>query len=147
VRFVPPGALAVPEQALGLEPEATIPAGAYVLGAQLEPPSRHRSAGPGLGAGRRPVEINVSGAQALLAGGPLVAGAPVDVLVTTEPQGPGPGRTYVAAGHVPLLALEPGEGGGAAATLGLTRDQALELISAESFARGVRLLPVPGGEP
>jgi hypothetical protein len=65
--------------------------------------------------------------------------------VTSEPDGPGPGRTYVAAGAVPLLALAPAAGGGqeelAVATLGLTRRQALRLIAAESFARKVTLLP------
>jgi Flp pilus assembly protein CpaB len=145
-RFVPPGALGSPEQALGLQPLAPIPAGAYVLGLQLRPPRRARTPRPGLSAGRRPVEIAVTGARALLAAGPPVAGAPVDVLVTTEPEGTGPGRTYVAAARVPLLALQAGQGGGAAATLGLTRPQALELISAENFARGVRLLPA-GGAP
>ena len=140
-RFVPPGSLASPAQALGLQPVAPIPAGAYVLGGQLEPPPRDPPPRPGLGGGRGPVEIAVTGARALLAAGPPVAGAPVDVLVTTEPQGTGPGRTYVAAARVPLLALQAGQGGGAAATLGLTRPQALELISAENFARGVRLLP------
>ena len=59
---------------------------------------------------------------------------------------PGPGRTYVAAAGVPLLGLRPGaEGPGpgatAAATLGLTKRQALRLIAAESFARKVTLLP------
>ena len=143
-RFVPPGSLGTPAQALGLQPIAPIPAGAYVLGPQLEPPPRDRPPRPGLGGGRRPVEIAVTGARALLAAGPPVAGAPVDVLVTTEPEGTGPGRTYVAAARVPLLALQAGQGGGAAATLGLTRPQALELISAENFARGVRLLPAAG---
>ena len=47
---------------------------------------------------------------------------------------------------MPLLALGPGEdgpgpGGASAATLGLTRGQALRLIAAESFARQVTLLP------
>ena len=67
-------------------------------------------------------------------------------MVTSEPAAAGPGRTYVAAAHVPLLALRPGaEGPGpgaiAAATLGLTKSQALRLIAAESFARKVTLLP------
>jgi Flp pilus assembly protein CpaB len=143
-RFVPPGSLGTPTQALGLQPVAPIPAGAYVLGPQLEPPSRDGPSRPGLSGGRRPVEIAVAGARALLAAGPPVAGAPVDVLVTTEPEGTGPGRTYVAAARVPLLALQAGQAGGGAATLGLTRPEALELISAENFARGVRLLPAAG---
>jgi hypothetical protein len=70
----------------------------------------------------------------------------VDVVVTTEPTGTGPGRTYVAATAVPLLALGPGAdgpgpGGTSAATLGLTKGQALRLIAAESFARKLTLLP------
>jgi hypothetical protein len=50
---------------------------------------------------------------------------------------------------VRLLALReqrpvaPGPSGGWAATLALTRRQALELIEAESFARAIRLLPRP----
>ncbi len=144
-RFVPPGALASPAEALGLVPDAVLPAGSYLLAEQLHLP-RQRVPAPGLGGDRHPVEIAVSGATALLAAGPLPAGSRVDVVVTSEPRGPGPGRTYVAAAGVPLLALTPGEGGtgsgeGAAATLGLTREQALRLIEAESFARRVTLLP------
>jgi Flp pilus assembly protein CpaB len=145
-RFVPSGALAFPEEALGLVAEATLPAGSYLLAAQLRPPGRTGAGAPGLGRGRRPVELAVSGAGALLAVGPPPAGARVDVVVTGEPEGSGQGRTYVAAPAVPLLALKPeaeGPGSGiAAATLGLTREQALRLIAAESFARKMTLLLV-----
>jgi Flp pilus assembly protein CpaB len=145
VRFAPPGALFAPEEALGLVARAPLPAGSYLLGAQLGIARRghedHR-----LARGRRPVEIAVSGADALSAAGAYTAGSRVDVVVTSEPAGAGPGRTYVAAPRVPLLALRPGpEGPGpgttAAATLGLTKGQALRLIAAESFARKVTLLP------
>lgn len=144
-RFAPPGALASPQEALGLVPEARVPAGSYLLAAQLRLPRRGEPARRGLSGGRRPVEISVSGADALLAAGPLSAGARVDVVVTSEPSGAGPGRTYVAAAAVPLLGLAPGAdgpgpGGLAAATLGLTRRQALRLIAAESFARKVTLM-------
>src|SRR5690606_37975088 len=111
-----------------------VPAGSYLLAAQLRPPGSSRERGP-LGRGLRPVEIAVSGADALLVAGNQPVGAPVDVIVTTEPGGDGEGRTYVAAAGVPLLALGPGEdgaGGSSAATLGLTRKQALRLISAQS---------------
>ncbi|HEY3553172.1 MAG TPA: Flp pilus assembly protein CpaB [Solirubrobacterales bacterium] len=144
VRFAPPGALSAPAEAVGLVPAAPVPAGSYLLAAQLHPP---RAAGPlaSLGGGRRPVEIAVSGAGALEAlGGPPV-GSRVDVVVTTEPDGVGDGRTYVAAPGVPLLGLGAGgegvEGETATATLGLTRPQALRLIEAESFARRVTLIP------
>jgi Flp pilus assembly protein CpaB len=145
-RFVPPGALASPAEALGLATRAALPAGSYLLAPQLgasRPRKRRRHA---LAGGRRPVEIPVSGAGALLADGSAPSREKVDVVVTGEPSGPGPGRTYVAASGVPLLALRPGREGGesadvARATLGLTRRQALRLIAADSFARRVTLLP------
>jgi len=142
VRFAPPGALASPAQAVGLEAATVVPAGSYLLASQLRPPRRQDGFGT-LGRGRAPVEIAVSGADALLVAGHQPVGAPVDVVVTGEPGGPGAGRTYVAAAAVPLLALGPGEEGGttSAATLGLTRRQALRLIAAESFARRVTILP------
>ncbi len=145
-RFVPPGALEAPEGALGLAPLAAVPAGSYLLAAQLRPPRRSASGEATLPGQRRPVEISVSGAEALLAAGAAPRGARVDVVVTSEPSGAGPGRTYVAAAGVPLLALGPGAdgpgpGGASAATLGLTKRQALRLIAAESFARKLTLLP------
>jgi Flp pilus assembly protein CpaB len=145
-RFVPPGALEAPQDALGLIPTSEVPAGSYLLAAQLRPPGGHRPAGPRLGPQRHPVEIAVTGAEALLSAGPAPRGTKVDVVVTTEPTGTGHGRTYVAAAGVPLLALGPGAdgpgpGGASAATLGLTKAQALELIAAESFARKLTLLP------
>lgn len=142
-RFVPPGALRSPAEAIGLVPAATVPAGAYLLAAQMRPP--HAAAPDSrLGAGRRPVPISVSGATALAADGPGGVGTIVDVVVTTEPTAAGHGRTYVAAAGVPLLALTPtqdGVEGAATATLALTRGQALHLIAAESFARQLTLLP------
>jgi len=146
VRFVPPGALAVPGDALGLAPRGPVPPGSYLLAAQLRLPGRGGPPVPGLIGDRRPVEITVSGAAALLATGRPTAGASVDVVVTSEPEGAGPGRTYVAAAGVPLLGLGPGPdgpgpGGASAATLGLTRRQALRLIAAESFARKLTLIP------
>jgi len=143
-RFVPPGALRDPAEAFGLVPTAAIPSGAYLLAAQLRPPRAERS-GPPLVAGRRPVQIAVSGAAALAVGGVDPVGARVDVVVTTEPGAGGSGRTYVAAAAVPLLGLAAGPEGDAAgvaeATLGLTRAEALRLIAAESFARQVTVMP------
>jgi pilus assembly protein CpaB len=146
-RFVPAGALRDPAEALGLVPAATIPSGAYLLAAQLRAP-RSDAPGPRLAAGRRPVQIVVSGAEALAVGGGDPVGSPVDVVVTTEPADGGVGHTYVAAAGVPLLGLGAGPEGEAAgsaeATLGLTRPQALRLIAAESFARQVTVMPRGG---
>jgi Flp pilus assembly protein CpaB len=153
-RFAPPGALTSAEQAIGRAPAAVVPAGAYVLASQLRTPGgRQPRDRPRLGSGHQPVEIAVSGAEALAAIGGDPRGSRVDVIVTTEP-GPGgvSGRTYVAAEGVELLALgqsgDPAAGTGLAgpgsepwtATLALRRPQALRLIQAENFARQVRLI-------
>lgn len=144
IRFAPPGALSAPAEAAGLVPAAAVPAGSYLLAAQLRSPQAVRPAAR-LGHGRRPVEIAASGAGALTAFGAQPVGSLVDVVVTTEPSGSGNGRTYVAAPAVPLLGLAPGGEAGesetATATLGLTRSQALRLIAAESFARRVTVIP------
>jgi Flp pilus assembly protein CpaB len=151
-RFASPGALTSAEQAIGRAPATGIPAGAYVLASQLRAPDeRQRGERPRLGGGRQPVEIAVSGAEALAATGGDPRGSRVDVIVTTEPgPGGGSGRTYVAAEGVELLALvqsgDPGAGAGIpgsetwTATLALSRPQALRLIQAENFARQVRLI-------
>jgi Flp pilus assembly protein CpaB len=143
-RFVPAGALRDPDEALGLVPAAAIPSGTYLLAAQLRPPRSDRP-GPRIGAGRRPVQIVVSGAEALGVDGGNPVGSSVDVVVTSEPRDSGVGRTYVAAAGVPLLGLGAGPEGDSAgtaeATLGLTRPQALRLIAAESFARQVTVMP------
>jgi Flp pilus assembly protein CpaB len=146
VRFAPAGALSDPQEALGLEPTAELELGSYLVASQLRAQQPESGSSGALGSSRRPVEVAVSGAEALLATGSAGAGAKVDVVVTTEPSGSGPGRTYVAVAGVPLLALGPGAdgpgpGGSAAATLALTKRQALRLIAAESFARKLTLLP------
>jgi len=154
-RFAPPGALSAPEQAAGRAPAASIPAGSYILASQLREPGGEPKRPAGrvpIAPGHKPVEIAVTGAEALAAAEQDPAGARVDVVVTTEP-GPagGSGRTYVAAEDVRLLALaQAGDASGTdytgssgdqwTATLALTKPQALRLIQAENFARGVRLI-------
>jgi Flp pilus assembly protein CpaB len=145
-RFIPPGALAAPVEALGLAPRSAIPAGSYLLAAQLHTPGGPAARPVGLGPRLHPVEISVSGADALLAAGPPRPGMRVDVVVTTESGAGSSGRAFVAAPAVPLLSLGggadgPGSGGLSVATLGLSRRQALRLIAAESFARQITLLP------
>jgi Flp pilus assembly protein CpaB len=155
--FVPPDALASPGDAIGRSTAAPVPAGSYVLASQLADPGRGGKGPrqPSIAAGLRPVEIAVTGAEALMTAGGSPEGTTVDVVVTTEPDVGAQGRTFIAAKAVELLALsEPGgmgsgeDGlGGAAtwsATLALTRDQALHLIEAENFARQVRLMPHVG---
>jgi Flp pilus assembly protein CpaB len=154
--FAPPDALTSPREAAGRAPIAAVPAGSYLLASQLRSPrpARERPRAE-LGGRRRPVEIAVTGADALAAVGEDPVGSRVDVVVTTEP-GPGAkGRTRVAAAGVELLALDNGGGAGSgaelgsggswSATLALTRSQALRLIQAENFARQVRLMPHLGG--
>jgi Flp pilus assembly protein CpaB len=154
-RFAPPGALSAPEQAAGLAPAVAIAVGSYVLGSQLREPGgggREGSDHARIGPGRKPVEVTVTGAEALAAAGEDPIGTRVDVVVTTEPgPGGGTGRTYVAAKDVKLLGLSragdaaasdysPSDGDQWTATLALTKAQALRLIQAENFARGVRLI-------
>lgn len=148
-RFIPAGALEQPAQAVGLAPVGSLPPDHYLTAALLRPPRRAapgRPSGYGLAAGRQPVEISVSGASAIT----YARGTRrVDVVVTAEAGVGGQGRTYVAARNVPLLDLTPsrdaGAAGGAVAVLGLLPRQALHLIRAESYARGIRLLPRPSG--
>ena len=86
-------------------------------------PEPEARSSPGVGRGRRPVEVGVSGAGALLLGGGAPEGARVDVVVS-QPAGLGnKARTYIAARGVRLLALEGpgGPGEGWTATLALTR--------------------------
>ncbi|UJA19847.1 hypothetical protein HJD18_06250 [Thermoleophilia bacterium SCSIO 60948] len=146
-RFVPPDPVESPAALAGLAPATSIPAGSYLVGSQFEAPRLGRAGAAPETAGEA-IEIVVSAAS------PLASGRlprPVDVVVTTEPgPGGGPGRTYVAAERVRLLALSSlseragsatfDPGGQFTATLDVARGQALRLIQAESFARSVRLI-------
>jgi Flp pilus assembly protein CpaB len=88
-RFAPAGALAMPRQAAGREPAAPIPAGSYILAAQLRDPGsgrRERDRTP-IGPGHRPVQIAVTGAEASPPRGPI----PRDSGSTSSsPPSPGP---------------------------------------------------------
>jgi Flp pilus assembly protein CpaB len=89
-RFVPPGALADPAEAIGLVPDSGIPAGSYLLASQLRPPRVDGADALGLGRGRHPVEISVSGAEALLVAGAQPVGESVDVVSRRNRPGPAP---------------------------------------------------------
>ncbi len=146
-RFVPPGALAAPEEALGLVPAVALPAGSYLLASQLQPPRRKRGGALGLGARPSPGRDLGQRRRRAARRRPGCGGGEGRRGGDHRTERPRPGRTYVAAAGVPLIGLGPGDdgpgpGGLAAATLGLTKSQALALIAAESFARQVTLLPV-----
>jgi Flp pilus assembly protein CpaB len=144
-RFVPPGALRRPGDALGRAPGTVIPAGSYVLGSQLAVPELTQPPAPGVGRGKRPVEVSVTGAEALLVGGASPEGSRVDVVVSQQAGLGNQARTYIAASGVKLLTLKGpgGPGEGWSATLALTEPQALDLIGAEAATREIRLLPRP----
>jgi Flp pilus assembly protein CpaB len=141
--FVPPGALTRPADALGRAPGVTIPAGSYVIGAQLAVPRAKEPPAPGVGLGLRPVQVAVAGAEALTIGGVAPEGRRVDVVVSRQAGLGRSARAYIAASAVKLLALAapaaPGESW--SATLAVTEQQALSLIAAQSAGREIRLLP------
>ena len=141
--FVPPGALTRPADALGRAPGATIPAGSYVLGAQLALPQTELRASPewggaparpgrgrrGRGAHRRRHPLRRAAGSTWWSPGRPASAAP-----------PGPASRRQ---RVKLLALRspPGPGEGWSATLAVTEQQALSLIGAQSAGREIRLLP------
>ena len=141
-RFVPPDALAAPEEALGLRTSVPVSAGSYLTVGHLETSVTEGARGPVLAPGERVTEVVVAGGDAVAAAGP---GARVDVLVTT---GEGAaGRTYIALQDVELLGIQPGGdasgelgAGGAVASLRVTVEQAVRLTATQNFAREIRLL-------
>jgi pilus assembly protein CpaB len=165
-RFVPPDALASGAGVVGLRPSAPLAAGGYVTAGLFERSNDgHRGSGD-VRRGERAVTVEVSGAAG------LVAGARVDVLVSTE-SGAGGGRTLMALAGVELLRLEAGSvgagptdgtgagGAGAApaggaptgaagstalATLRVSVRQAVYLTAADNFARELRLVARPPGD-
>jgi Flp pilus assembly protein CpaB len=141
--FVPPGALVRTADALGRAPGATIPAGSYVLGAQLAVPKSDPPRAPGVGQGLRPVQVAVAGAEALTVGGEAPEGRRVDVVVSRQAGLGRSARAHIAATAVRLLALQGpgGPGESWSATLAVTEQQALALIGAQSAGREIRLLP------
>jgi pilus assembly protein CpaB len=108
--------------------------------------------------GQRAVTVGVAGGGALAG---LSSGARVDVLVSSE-AGAGGGRTVMALAGAELVGIgearttgypDPNAGDGAAdgptalATLRVSVRQAIYLTAADNFAREIRLLPRPPGDP
>jgi len=148
LRFLPPDRLEDPALALGSRSVAAIPPGSYLTASLLRQraPEQEGAADPGIGAGLRPVEVEVSGGSGE---GLPAAGSRVDVLAADEPGSTSNPRVHVLARAVPLLAIEPArpdeldpdpDTGGWIATLALDRRQSLDVIEADNYAREVRLL-------
>jgi pilus assembly protein CpaB len=150
-RFVPPDALASAAGVVGARPAVPVAEGSYLTAGLFEGSDSEHSGSGGVGRGWRAVVVEVSGAAG------LVAGARVDVLVSTE-SGAAGGRTLVALAGAALLRLEPGASGAVApdgaasgaptalATLRVTLRQAVYLTAADNFAREIRLLARPPGD-
>jgi Flp pilus assembly protein CpaB len=146
-RFLPPDAIVDAAQVSGRRTGTSIPAGSYLLASQLRSGEPRKQAGPTLHGDLHPVEVTVSGAGSLAASGS--AGVRVDVVVAGEPVTGARARVRVAARGVRLISVEPADpgeqsaagGDGWRATLALSREQALDLIEAENFAREIRLIP------
>ena len=143
-RFAPPGALRSSDEAIGRAPAATVPAGSYLLSAQLVVPQPPQPVATAAG-GKRPLQLEVAGGEALVAGGASPEGSEVDVVVS-RPSGLGErGEADVAASAVKLLALAAPEGAGDgwSATLAVSRSEALDLIEAQASGGEIRLLLRP----
>jgi Flp pilus assembly protein CpaB len=137
-RFVPPDAFATATEVVGLRARTAVPAGGYLTEGAVD--TGHGEArDPGaLGSGERALEVSVAGGQGLAGAG---AGTRVDVLVTTER------RSFLALEDVELLGLREGAEQKSLATLRVSLRQAVYLTASQAFAREIRLLPRPGGEP
>ena len=153
-RFLGPGTFSAPGQVAGARTSAPVAAGAFLTDAHLAREDSAQSGGPPIRAGERVAELVASGSPEL-----VTPGGRVDVLITREESGGGPGRTTLALEDVEVLAAEPaaagetaGAGGGeapgarVAASLRVTPRQAVFLAAAQSFAREVRLLPRAAGD-
>jgi pilus assembly protein CpaB len=149
-RFVPPGALTSAEGVLGARSSVPVASGGY-LSADLFAGGGD-STSRGLRRGERAVTVEVASATG---DGELTPGSRVDVLVSRE-SGTGGGRTTMALAGTELLRIAPASGGyddpGGAeasrgptmvATLRVSVRQAIQLTSADNFAREIRLLGRP----
>lgn len=145
-RFAPPDALTAGMRVAGARVSVPVAAGSYLNAGLFE--GDEAGGGEVARRGERDVTVGVAGGGAP---GDLVPGARVDVLVSTE-AGPAGGRTVMALAGAELLGLAeaPGDastGPTALATLRVSLRQAIYLTAADNFAREIRLLPRPPGDP
>lgn len=149
-RYAPPGEPAFAAALAGQKLAVPVQAGAPVSGDLLV--KRPATPEAAIGRGQRAVDLVATGSpQAVL------AGAHVDVLVTTERRDRTRGATRIALEDVEVLAAraaandgDAGDGGKGqprvSATLRVTAEQAVYLAAAQSFARDVRLLARAPGD-
>jgi pilus assembly protein CpaB len=140
-RYAPPGEPAFAPALAGQKLAVPVPKGTPVTAALLA----RRSTAPeaAIERGQRAVDIDATGSPQA-----VVAGARVDVLVTTDRNDHG--ATRVALEDVEVLAAHPAKaddgGPKVTATLRVTAAQAVYLAAAQTFARDVRLLARAPGD-
>lgn len=137
-RFVPPDTLASADEVLGLRATSAVPAGGYLTEGVLDTGRGGGRDPGGLRPGERALEVSVAGGEGLAGAG---AGTRVDLVVTTDR------RSFLALEDVELLGLRQGGEEKSLATLRVSLRQAVYLTASQAFAREIRLLPRPGGEP
>jgi pilus assembly protein CpaB len=152
-RFAPPGALSAPGRAVGFQAASGIAAGDYVGASQLRPAQRARGAQARWTSEARLVEVAVAGTQTM---SPVLRpGARVDVLITTDNNGRGAPRTFLALQRMPVVGFQSGATGSldndgraveGRVTLRATLRQAVLLTAADNFAREVRVVPRAAGD-
>ena len=148
-RYAPPGEPAFAAALAGQELAVPVAKGAPVTSDLLaRPPTTPEAA---IARGQRAVDVVATGSPQA-----VVAGARVDVLVTTERRDSSRGATRIALEDVEVLAARSATGEADAetrdtgarvsATLRVSAAQAVYLAAAQSFARDVRLLARAPGD-
>ena len=149
-RYAPPGEPAFAAALAGQELAVPVAKGAPVTSDLLaRPPTTPEAA---IARGQRAVDVVATGSPQA-----VVAGARVDVLVTTERRDSSRGATRIALEDVEVLAARAAATGEAdaetrdtgarvSATLRVSAAQAVYLAAAQSFARDVRLLARAPGD-
>jgi pilus assembly protein CpaB len=136
-RYAPPGEPAFAAALAGQKLAVPVTQGAPVTPELVE--RRPQTPEAAIARGQRAVDISATASPQA-----VVAGARVDVLVTTDRNDRG--STRIALEDVEVLAARPGttsdddKGPKVSATLRVTAAQAVYLAAAESFARDLRLL-------
>lgn len=148
-RYGPPGEPAFAAALAGQKLAVPVAQGAPVTADLLE--RRPRTPESAIGRGERAVDVIATGSPQA-----VIAGARVDVLVTTERRDTTHGTTRIALEDVEVLAAiaagaaEDAETGRGAprvrATLRVSAAQAVYLVAAQTFARDVRLLARAPGD-